>query len=106
MLKFIAGGAVAALMMVAAPGVGSAAATGQTQAVTQSGINTPNEQATEFSSRHRRWHRPRYRYVRPYYRPYAYYPRPYYANPYYRPYGYYGNPYYRRSPGVYFGFGF
>src|SRR5262245_61748190 len=104
MLKFIAGGAVAALMMVAAPGIGSATDAGKTPAVQHSGVTTPNEQATEFSSRHRRWHRPRY--YRPYYRPYAYYPRPYYARPYYRPYGYgYGYPY-RRAPGVYFGFGF
>jgi hypothetical protein len=97
MLKIFAGGAIAALMLVAAPGVGVAAQTNKAPAVKQA-----TEQATDFSSRHRRWHRVRY--VRPYYRPYAY--RPYYApRPYYSPYGYYGNPYYRR-PGVYFGFGF
>ena len=96
MLKIIAGGAIAALMLVAAPGVGVAA---QTKAPA---VKQATEQATDFSSRHRRWHRVRY--VRPYYRPYAY--RPYYApRPYYSPYGYYGNPYYRR-PGISFGFGF
>ncbi len=97
MLKIIAGGAIAALMLVAAPSVGVAAQTNKAPAVKQA-----TEQATDFSSRHRRWHRVRY--ARPYYRPYAY--RPYYApRPYYSPYGYYGNPYYRR-PGVSFGFGF
>lgn len=98
MLKFIAGGAVAALMMVAAPSAGVAA---QADAGKAPAAKQASEQATDFSSRHRRWHR--YRYVRPYYYPYAYYPRPYYSP--YRSYGYYGYPYYRR-PGIYFGFGF
>jgi hypothetical protein len=98
MLKIIAGGAVAALMMVAAPGAGVAAETGKSPAATQEHA----KQATEFSDQRRR----RYvrRYYRPYYYPYAYYPRSYYR-PYYGSYGYYGYPYYRR-PGIYFGFGF
>jgi hypothetical protein len=103
MLKIIAGGAVAALMVLAAPGVGSAFEAGKTPTDTTPAVKQSTEQATEFSSRHRRGHRPRY--VRPYYRPYGYYPQPYYSRPYYQPYGYYGNPY-RRQPGVYFGFGF
>src|SRR6188768_894774 len=97
MLKIIAGGAIAALMLVAAPGVGVAA---QTKAPA---VKQATEQVTDVSSRHRRWHG--YRYARPYYRSYGYAYRPYYARPYYSPYGYYGNPYYRR-PGVYFGLGF
>jgi hypothetical protein len=59
------------------------------------GIRNAVEQ-TEFSSRHRRWHRPRYVVRRGYY-------RPYYAAPYYG-YGYpYG--YYRPGPAVGFGIG-
>jgi hypothetical protein len=61
---------------------------------------------TEFSSYHRRWHRPyRYGYYRPWRSGYGYY-RPYYR-PYYAgyPYAYgYGYPYYR--PGISIGFGF
>jgi hypothetical protein len=104
MLKIIAGGAIAALILVAAPGVGVAAQTNKAPAVSQPNEQAKTEKATEYSAQRRRYYRNRYRYARPYYRPYAY--RPYYARPYYSPYGYYGNPYYRRSPGVYFGFGF
>jgi hypothetical protein len=54
------------------------------------------DQMTEFSSRHRRWHRRYYgrRYYRgPRYYAYPYYSRPYYYRPYYyRPYRYYGPP--------------
>lgn len=100
MLKIIAGGAIAALIMVAAPNSASAASANKSPIA---GQTAGDHQATEFSDQRRR----RYvrRYYRPrYYRPYAYYPRPYYR-PYYAPYGYYGYPYYRR-PGIYFGFGF
>lgn len=64
------------------------------------GVRNTVEQ-TEFSSRHRRWHRPRYVVRR------GYYHRPYYAAPYYGGYGY-GYPYggyYRRGPVVGLGFG-
>jgi hypothetical protein len=72
------------------------------------GLTNKAPQATEFSSRHRRWHRPRvvrryyryprYRYsYRPYYGYYAYAPYPYYYRPYYGP-RFYG-------PGFSFGFG-
>lgn len=103
MLKIIAGGAVAALMMVAAPSAGVAAGMDRSGAGTSPAATQPNEQATEFSDQRRRYVRRYYRprYVRPYYYPYAY--RPYYSP--YRSYGYYGYPYYRR-PGIYFGFGF
>jgi hypothetical protein len=104
MLKIIAGGAIAALMLVAAPGVGVAAQTNKAPAV-QTNEHAKTEKATEYSAQRRRYYRHRYRYARPYYRPYGYAYRPYYARPYYSPYGYYGNPYYRR-PGVYLGFGF
>jgi hypothetical protein len=71
--------------------------------------------ATDMSA-HRRHYR-RYRYVRPYYRPYPYYgyyrPRPYYYQPYYaRPYYYNPYPYYRPYRphygygGPFFSFGF
>jgi len=70
------------------------------------GVTGQAPQATEFSSRHRRWHRPRV--VRRYYRPRYVYPR-YYGNYYaYAPYGYYYRPYYGPrvyGPGFSFGFG-
>ena len=71
------------------------------------GLANTAAQATEFSSRHRRWHRPRvvrryYRYPRYRYRSwpraYAYAPYPYY----YRPYPYY----YGWGPSFSFGFRF
>jgi hypothetical protein len=83
-------------------------------------LNQPGAE-TDFSSYHRRWHRPyrygyyrpwryRYGYYRPWYRPYyagyGYY-RPWYR-PYYRPWyaGYgYGYPYYRPGISISFGFG-
>ncbi|HKG00764.1 MAG TPA: hypothetical protein VKB15_09090 [Xanthobacteraceae bacterium] len=62
---------------------------------------------TEFSSRHRRWHR-RHIVVRRAYGPrFGYYP---YARPLYAGYPYdrswWGGPYYRPGPAVSFGFGF
>ena len=95
MLKIIAGGAVAALIMLATPSVGVAA-----QVDKSPGVRHATEQATEFSDRRR------VRYVRRYYRPRYYAPYAYAPAPYYGPsYGYYGYPY-RRGPGITFGFGF
>jgi hypothetical protein len=99
--------AFALLATVALPGSATAAERGA------DGLkaNQPGAE-TDFSSYHRRWHRPvvvrrawgpRYGYYRPYYAGYPYY-RPYYAGyPYAYGYGY-GYPYYR--PGISIGFGF
>jgi Ni/Co efflux regulator RcnB len=103
MAKMIVSLAAAALLSaLALPGPASAADK------RADGLANAAPQATEFSSRHRRWHRPRvvrryYRYprYRYRYRPYAYAPYPYY----YRPYPYYYGPRFY-GPGFSFGFRF
>ena len=86
----------AALMALTLPGPASAADSKRADGLTNEG-----PRATEFSSRHRRWHRPRA--WRRYYR-HGYRYRPYYRDYYaYAPYPYYSRPYYYRRPGVYFG---
>jgi hypothetical protein len=96
--------AAAALLALTLPGPASAADSKRADGITEKA-----PQATEFSSRHRRWHRRHV--VRRYYRPrYSYrYPR-YYGNYYaYQPYPYYyRRPYYGPrvyGPGFSFGFG-
>ncbi len=99
MTRLLGGFAAGALLLaLALPGTASAA-----EQRTDSKTIKPAGEITEFSSYHRRWHRPRYvrRYYAPrYYQPYAYAPQPYY----------YGRPYYPRryygGPGVSFGFRF
>ena len=106
MAKMIVSLAAAALLSaLALPGPASAADK------RADGLANTAPQATEFSSRHRRWHRPRvvrryYRYPRYRYRyprAYAYYPYPYYYRPY--PY-YYGPGVGIHTPGFSFGFRF
>jgi hypothetical protein len=74
------------------------------------GLTNKAPQATEFSSRHRRWHRPRvvrryYRYPRRYYGRYYRYPRSYGGHYAYAPYPYYYGPRFY-GPGFSFGFSF
>jgi hypothetical protein len=92
MAKIFLGLAAGALLIVLAlPGPAGAA---ERRA---DGIRSNSDiEQTEFSSRHRRWHRHRY-YVRRYH-------RPYYGYPYYgwgHPYGYY-----RPGPAIGLSFGF
>ena len=102
MAKMIISLAAAALLStLALPGAASAADSKRAD-----GLTNKAPQATEFSSRHRRWHRPRvvrrhYRSPRYYRNNYAYAPYPY-SQQYYRPY--YAPRYY--NPGVQFRFGF
>lgn len=119
MLKIIAGGAIAALFMLAAPNAASAASADKSPAA---GPTAGDHQVTEFSDQRRRYVRRYYsprrvvwgpRFVRPY--PYSYAAwgapvwgpswgyRPYYR-PYYRPWPY--RAYYRPWPGPAFAFGF
>jgi hypothetical protein len=109
MSKILAGIAAFALTaMLALPGPASAA---ERRA---DGVRANDQAApTEFSSRHRRWHR-RHVVVRRAYGPrfgyYPYYRRPYYSG-FYRPayagYPYYGGySYYRPYPTFSIGFGF
>lgn len=97
MVKLFGGFAAGALLLaLALPGTASAA---EKRADGIKDAKTATE-VTEFSSRHRRWHRPRY--VRRYYAPRYYYPYAYAPPPYY-----YGRPYYpRRHYGSGFSFGF